>query len=32
VTFTHNFGKEKLKGTRERSTGAEEEKGRVNNN
>src|SRR6185437_135307 len=32
VTFTHNFGKEKLKGTRERSTGAEDEKGRVNNN
>ena len=32
VTFTHNFGKEKLKGKRERSTGAEEEKGRVNNN
>ena len=32
VTFTHNFGKEKLKGKRDRSTGAEEEKGRVNNN
>lgn len=32
ITFTHNFGKEKLKGKRERSTGAEEEKGRVNNN
>lgn len=32
VTFTHDFGKEKLKGKRERSTGAEEERGRVNNN
>jgi len=32
ITFTHNFGKQKLKGKRERSTGAEEEKGRVNNN
>ena len=32
LTFTHTFGKEKLKGKRERSTGAEEEKGRVNNN
>lgn len=32
VTFTHNFGKEKLKEKRERSTGAEDEKGRVNNN
>lgn len=32
LTFTHDFGKEKLKGKRERSTGAEEEKGRVNNN
>ncbi|MEP6750771.1 MAG: outer membrane beta-barrel family protein, partial [Bacteroidota bacterium] len=32
LTFTNNFGKEKLKGKRERSTGAEDEKGRVNNN
>jgi hypothetical protein len=32
LTFTHRFGKEKLKGNRERSTGAEEEKGRVSNN
>ena len=32
LTFTHNFGKEKLRGKRERSTGAEEEKGRVNTN
>ena len=32
LTFTHNFGKEKLRGKRERITGAEDEKGRVNNN
>jgi len=29
VTFTHNFGNQKLKKTRERSSGAEEEKARV---
>lgn len=32
LTFTHSFGKEKLNGQRQRSTGAEEEKGRVNTN
>ena len=29
LTFTHNFGKENVKTTRARSTGAEEEKGRI---
>ena len=30
LTFSRNFGNEKVKGTRERITGAEDEKGRVN--
>lgn len=32
VTFIHNFGKQKLRAKRERSTGAEEESSRVKNN
>ncbi|MDB5222359.1 MAG: hypothetical protein JWN83_1026 [Chitinophagaceae bacterium] len=30
LSFTHSFGNDKLKGKRERSTGAEDERGRVN--
>jgi outer membrane receptor protein involved in Fe transport len=30
ITFAHSFGNEKVKGKRERLTGAEDEKGRVN--
>lgn len=32
VTFTHNFGNQKLKGTRQRSSSAEDEKARVQQN